>query len=68
MPLCVNSAAKTSDNLGVHIGEGTDDAPRIEPFKVSHGVFLLRVAGWCLSRLSDPDCLDLGGNGFFMGH
>ncbi len=29
--LRVNSAAKASDDEGSHIGEGTDDAPGIEP-------------------------------------
>jgi hypothetical protein len=30
--LGVNSVAKASDDEGSHIGEGTDDAPGIEPF------------------------------------
>jgi hypothetical protein len=32
MSFGVYSAAKASDDEGTHIGEGTDDAPRIEPF------------------------------------
>ncbi len=31
MPLCINSAAKASDNDGTHIGEGADDAPGMQP-------------------------------------
>jgi hypothetical protein len=32
MPFGVNSAAKASDDEGTHIGEGTDDAPGMQPF------------------------------------
>ena len=32
MPLGVNSTAKAPDDESSHIGEGADDAPRIEPF------------------------------------
>jgi len=32
MTFCVYSAAKASDNYGVHVGEGADDAPGMKSF------------------------------------
>ncbi len=53
MSLRVNSTAKASDNSHLYIGEGTDDAPRIQLVFVAHGVFwiVLEVA-WVVERLT----------------
>lgn len=39
MTLSITAAAKASDNLGLHIGHRTNDAPRIQLVFVAHNKF-----------------------------